>query len=120
MTVSKVLIVDDAATDRSNLLNILTSAGYVATTAASGREGLERALQEKPDVIFLDILMQDMDGFQLCRGLRAHETTKATPIVMVSSKNQKADRIWALEQGATGYVAKPYKPADILDSIRRY
>ena len=119
MGITKVLIVDDAATDRSNLQNIVTAAGYVASTAASGREGMERALQDKPDLIFLDIMMQDMDGFQLCRGLRANESTRTTPIVIVSSKNQKADRVWALEQGASAYVAKPYKAEDIIDSIRR-
>ncbi len=119
MTISKVLIVDDAATDRSNLQNIVTAAGFIASTANSGREGMERALLDKPDVILLDILMQDMDGFELCRSLRAHETTKKTPIVIVSSKNNKADRIWAMEQGATAYVAKPYKPEEIVESIRR-
>ena len=119
MTISKVLIVDDAAADRSNLQGIVTGAGYVASTAASGREGMARALADKPDLILLDILMQDMDGFELCRGLRANEITKKTPIVIVSSKNNKADRIWAMEQGANAYVAKPYKPEDILDSIRR-
>ncbi|HEU4602924.1 MAG TPA: response regulator [Steroidobacteraceae bacterium] len=119
MAITKVLIVDDAATDRSNLQSIVTSAGYVASTASSGREALERIARDKPDVIFLDILMPDMDGFELCRGLRANDTTKSTPIVVVSSKNQKADRVWALEQGANAYVAKPYKPEDIIDSIRR-
>jgi twitching motility two-component system response regulator PilH len=119
MAITRVLIVDDAAADRSNLQSIVTSAGYTATTAASGREGWERALHDKPDLIFLDILMEDMDGFELCRGLRANEATRSTPIIIVSSKNQKADRMWALEQGATAYVAKPYRPADILESIRR-
>lgn len=119
MVINKVLIVDDAAADRSNLQSIVTSAGYVASTAASGREAMERAVRDRPDIIFLDILMQDMDGFELCRGLRAHEATKSTPIVIVSSKNQKADRVWALEQGANAYVTKPYKPEDIIESIRR-
>lgn len=119
MTISKILIVDDAAADRSNLQGIVTGAGYVASTASSGREGLARALADKPDLILLDILMQDMDGFELCRGLRANEATKKTPIVIVSSKNNKADRIWAMEQGANAYIAKPYKPEDVLDSIRR-
>lgn len=120
MAITKVLIVDDAATDRSNLQSIVSSAGYVVTTASSGREGMERALAERPDLIFVDILMQDMDGFELCRGLRANATTRATPIVIVSSKNQRADRVWALEQGASAYVTKPYTSAEIIDSIRRY
>jgi twitching motility two-component system response regulator PilH len=119
MAITKVLIVDDAATDRTNLQAIVKAAGYETMTAASGIEGLERALKERPDLIFVDILMQDMDGFELCRGLRANEATRSTPIIIVSSKNQRADRVWALEQGATGYVAKPYKREDILESIRR-
>ena len=119
MTINRVLIVDDAATDRANLQSIVTAAGYVASTAASGREGMELALKTRPDAILLDILMQDMDGYELCRTLRANEATKSTPIIMVSSKNQKADRVWAAEQGATGYVPKPYKAQDIIDSLRR-
>ena len=119
MAISKVLIVDDAAAARSNLQSIGTAAGYVASTACSGREALEAVIRDTPDVILVDIVMQDMDGYQLCRGLRANESTKTTPIVVVSSKNQKADRMWAMEQGATAYVSKPYKPADILDSLKR-
>jgi twitching motility two-component system response regulator PilH len=119
MAITKVLIVDDAAADRTNLQTIVKAAGYEAVTAASGLEGLERALKEKPDLIFLDILMQDMDGYELCRGLRANQATRSTPIIIVSSKNQRADRMWALEQGATGYVTKPYRREDILESIRR-
>ncbi len=119
MSISKVLIVDDAAADRSHLERIVTAAGYQATTASSGQDGLAMAVEKHPDLIFLDILMPDMDGFSLCRGLRANDETRGIPVVIVSSKNQKADRMWALEQGAAGYVTKPYEPEDILEQIRR-
>jgi twitching motility two-component system response regulator PilH len=119
MSITKILIVDDAAADRANLLKIVTDAGFVASTAASGREGLQKALTERPDLIFLDILMDDLDGYQICRGVRANEATRATPIVIVSSKAQRADRVWALEQGASAYLTKPYRSQDILDQIKR-
>lgn len=119
MAITRVLIVDDAEADRSHLKTIVTAAGYHVRTASSGRDGLTQAVNEHPDLIFLDILMPDMDGFSLCRGLRANDATRAIPVVIVSSKNQKADRIWALEQGAAGYVTKPYTPEEILEQIRR-
>jgi len=117
MAISKILVVDDTNTDRLNLQNILQEAGYSVVTATSGREALEKAASERPDLIFLDIIMDDMDGFQTCRKLSADAASKHIPVVMVSSKDQKVDMMWARRQGARAYIVKPYTPNQITDQI---
>ena len=119
MAISKILVVDDTNTDRINLQSILVEAGYSVVTAASGREALEKAASERPDLIFLDIIMEDMDGFQTCRKLCADDSSKNIPVVMVSSKDQKVDMMWARRQGARAYIIKPYTPDQITDQIQK-
>lgn len=120
MSIKRVLIVDDAAPDRVNLEQIVSEDGLMVTTAANGIEALEKAKADTPDIIFLDILMPGMDGFETCRTLRANDSTRNIPVVMVSSKSNKADRIWAMEQGASGYITKPYTADDIRGMMQRF
>ncbi len=118
--VQRVLVVDDAEPDRLNLQQIVSENGITVASASSGREALEKARSDRPDLIFLDILMPDMDGFETCRMLRNDETTRGIPVVIVSSKSNKADRIWALEQGASAYITKPYTAADIQGTLAQF
>lgn len=120
MAIKRVLIVDDAAPDRVNLEQIISKDGLMVTTAANGQEAIEKARNDTFDLIFLDILMPDMDGFETCRNLRAEDSTRNIPVVMVSSKANKADRIWAMEQGASAYVTKPYTADDIKGALARF
>jgi twitching motility two-component system response regulator PilH len=120
MAISKILVVDDTNTDRLNLQTILHEAGYHVVTAASGREAVEKVQTERPDLVFLDIIMDDMDGFQTCRRLSNNEATKHIPVVMVSSKDQKVDMLWARKQGARAYITKPYTAQQITDQIQKF
>ena len=113
----KILIVDDAQTDRSNLEKIVSEAGHMTLLAESGLQAIERALRDKPDLILMDVNMPDMDGFAATRKLKADEATKHIPIVFVSSKDQKADKAWGQMLGAKGYVTKPYNREQILAQI---
>ena len=117
MAISKILIVDDAAADRLNLQKILAEAGYQVSSASSGKEALTKAAEEKPDLVFMDVVMEEMDGYQAVRKLKANDDTSGIPVVMVTSKNQPVDRIWAERKGARGFVSKPYTPQQIHDSI---
>ena len=119
MAANKVLVVDDSPTDLANLKGIVTGAGCTVVTATSGRDAIEKAKAEKPDVIFLDIIMQDMDGYEACRKLTNDADTKHIPVVFVTSKGQKADRVWAMMQGGKDLVAKPYTADDIVAQIER-
>lgn len=116
----KVLICDDSPAELANLRTILTDAGWHSVTASSGSDAIEKARSEKPTVILLDIVMPDMDGFEACRELQANPETKSIPIVFVSSKNQKADHIWAKMQGAKTLIGKPYAPDQILDALKAF
>lgn len=120
MAIKKVLVVDDSLTDLTNIKNIVSDAGCLVYTATNGEEAIEKAKTEKPDLIFLDIVMPDQDGFGTCRKLAASSETKEIPVVFVSSKNQKADRIWAQMQGAKGYVTKPYTPDTIVQQLHAF
>ena len=114
---SKILVVDDSAPDREKIRGILSDAGHRVVTANDGGSALEAARQERPDLIFLDIIMPEMDGFATCRELSRDADTREIPVVFVTSKDQKADRLWAQMQGAKGYITKPYESQAILDSV---
>lgn len=117
MAAAKILIVDDSSTDLLNLKNIVTKKGYDIITATNGKEAIAKALSEKPNLIFMDIIMDEMDGYSACREISNNAETKDIPVVFVSSKNQKADTIWAQKQGGRGLVSKPYTEDQILEKI---
>jgi len=114
----KALIVDDSPSEIANLKSILSDAGCMVVTASSGQEAVEKAKTEKPGIIFLDIVMPDMDGYEACRILSADPVTKGIPVVFVTSKGQKADMVWGQMQGAKGHIAKPYSPDQITDQLK--
>jgi twitching motility two-component system response regulator PilH len=116
---AKLLVVDDSATERDHLRDMLIKAGHVVITAVSGRQGVALAQSEHPDLVFMDIVMEDLDGFHATRSLREGPETGGIPVVVVSSRNQKADKMWAQLQGAKGYVVKPYLAEEILGHVDR-
>ena len=120
MAVNKVLLVDDSPTDLANLEEIIQDTGCTTITATTGREAIEKAKREQPDLIFMDIIMPDMDGYEACRKICGDGSTKNIPVIFVTSKGQKADRIWAQMQGGKALVAKPYTPDDIVDQLKSF
>ena len=120
MPAKKVLVVDDTAAHLQQIKEIVADAGYHVITATSGREAVERARSDLPDMIFLDIVMDDLDGYGACREITRDQATSEIPVVFVSTKNQRADRIWAAKQGARALISKPIEQAAIVDSLHRY
>ncbi len=114
----KALIVDDSAADLANLKTILNDAGCSVITATGGAEAIAKAKSDKPQIIFLDVVMPDMDGYEACRQLASDPDTKSIPVVFVTSKGQKADKVWGELQGAKGHVAKPYSADQIIDQLK--
>jgi twitching motility two-component system response regulator PilH len=110
----KVLVVDDAAVDLKNLERIVSDAGAVVVTASSGAEAMAKAKELQPQLIMMDVNMPGLDGFSTARQLASDPLTKGIPIVFVTSKDQKADRVFAQMLGARGYVTKPYAAHDIV------
>lgn len=120
MSIQKVLVVDDSNTDLSNIQGIVSNAGYQVITASNGREAISAANTHKPDLIFLDVIMPEVDGYETCRELTGNSGTKNIPVVFVTSKNQKADKVWGQMQGGKAYVTKPYTPNDIIEQIKAF
>jgi twitching motility two-component system response regulator PilH len=117
VAIQKVLIVDDARPDLLNLERIVSAAGYTTLTATNGLQAVEMSKTAMPDVILMDVNMDQMDGFAATRAIGGDAATKSIPVVLVTSKNQKADRVWAQMLGVKGYVTKPYTPDQILNAI---
>ncbi len=115
---SLALVVDDAAVDRDRIADILHCAGWQVDLAVSGREALEKALARPPDIIFMDIVMPGMDGFEACRRLAEDPRTRAIPIVFVSTKSQRADHLWARMQGGRELIGKPFTAEQLLGALR--
>ncbi len=113
----KVLVVDDSQVDRDKLGSLLKSNGCQVEFAENGQLGLAAAKANKPEVIFMDVNMPVMDGFAAVRALRNEADLKDIPVVMVTSKDQKADRAWGKMLGAKGYVAKPFEDSEILSVL---
>jgi twitching motility two-component system response regulator PilH len=88
-------------------------------TASGGKEALDKAKAERPDLIFLDIMMPDIDGFATCRALQNDPQTKSIPVIFVTSKGQRADRVWAQMQGGKDLVAKPFTADQIVEQINK-
>jgi twitching motility two-component system response regulator PilH len=120
MSIKKVLIVDDSPVDRANMEAIVIDAGCLSVTAASGKEAMTKARAENPDLIFLDVIMPDLDGFATCRMLSQDPKTKHIPVVFTTSKNQKVDRVWGQMQGGKAYIVKPYTPEQIVTQIHAF
>ena len=117
---SKVLIVDDSRVDLEILKAIVSKAGHEVITAISGQEAVDKAVSTHPDLIFMDVIMENKDGFEACREIIANTETKHIPIVFVTGKCQKADRIWAELQGGKALVGKPFTPDEIMTEINKH
>jgi len=113
---SRILIIEDELPMRTALKDCLESEGYRVLTAAEGESGLKRAVEEKPDLILLDIMMPRLDGFAVCAELRRHNN--ALPILMLTAKGQIEDRVHGLDVGADDYLIKPFSTEELLARVR--
>ena len=111
----KILVVDDEAEIVELLSDYLDAEGYSVTVASDGREALEKAKKEKPDLVILDIMMPELDGFEVCRAIRAQSNI---PIIMLSAKQQEGDKVLGLGLGADDYIAKPFSPREVVARVR--
>jgi len=116
----KVLIVDDDAFLSGIYATKLELEGFAVVTARDGDEGLKAAFKEKPDLILLDVLMPKLDGFEVLKRLKAEESTKATPVIMLTNLGQKEDIEKGLEEGAIDYLIKAhFVPAEAVAKIKK-
>jgi DNA-binding response OmpR family regulator len=115
----KVLIVDDSQAESRLMQAFLQTAGYVAV-AISDPTRIEQMLEsEHPSLILLDVVMPGRNGFQACRELKSNGQYKQIPIVLVTSKGGESDKFWGMQQGADGYVVKPFTSEQLIGEVQR-
>jgi DNA-binding response OmpR family regulator len=112
----RVLIIEDELPMRTALRDVLAGEGYRVLTAADGESGLQRAIDEKPDLILLDIMMPKLDGYAVCAELR--RLSNLVPILMLTAKGQVEDRVQGLDVGADDYLVKPFSTEELLARVR--
>src|SRR5467141_2951664 len=114
----KILIIEDE-TDVADLLTLnLRKAGYKVSMTADGASGLQKARDDGPDFIILDLMLPKMSGLEVCKILKGDTATAQIPILMLTAKAEEIDRIVGLEFGADDYVTKPFSPREVILRIR--
>ncbi|HVR69478.1 MAG TPA: response regulator [Vicinamibacteria bacterium] len=113
----KILVVDDEDDILQFLELVLREKGYDVVTAAGGQEALTRAQIEKPDLVLLDIMMPQMDGWEVLKLLRVDEDTADIPVAMLSARTEAKDRVQGLQEGAVDYICKPFALQELLEKI---
>jgi twitching motility two-component system response regulator PilH len=117
MTIKNILIVEDSATDRQFLSDLLVKNGYKVITAQNAQEALAKAKELRPDLVLMDVVMPGENGFQATRTLAKDEATKSIPVIICTSKGQETDKAWGLKQGARDYIVKPVRGPELLAKI---
>jgi DNA-binding response OmpR family regulator len=116
----KVLIVDDSLAQTRLMKSVLEQAGF-QTVASSDPLKVEQVIaSERPQLILLDVIMPGRNGFQVCRELKANAEFSRIPVVLVTSKSAESDRFWGEQQGADGYVTKPFSKEELLEQVEKF
>src|ERR1019366_2525355 len=115
---TRILIVEDDPDIAQLVGRYLDKAGYTTERAASGREALQAIALRPPDLLVLDLMLPQLDGLEVCRLLRANETTAGIPIIMLTARAEESERIVGLEIGADDYLAKPFSPNELVARVR--
>jgi len=117
---SRILIIDDAPANIQTLSTLLKERGYNINIATNGRQGLEVLERIRPDLILLDIMMPEMDGFETCRRIKASTAWREIPIIFLTAKTDTADIVRGFELGAVDYVAKPFNAHELLARVNTH
>lgn len=114
---AKILVVDDSPSEMAKFRDILSRNQHEVIEAHTGEEGIKKAIDLLPDVILMDVVMPEMNGFQATRQITKNAATSHIPVVIISTKNQETDRVWGKRQGAKDYLSKPVTEEELLQVI---
>lgn len=117
---ARVLIVDDSPTEKLAIYSMLKKYGHNFLFADDGESAIATAREKKPDIILMDIIMPELNGYQATRKLMQDKETAHIPVIMVTSKTQESDRFWGLRQGACAYVCKPATEEELAALINEH
>ena len=115
-----VLIVDDSKSDRKLAKKVVSKLGHEIIEATNGHEALDMLQEYMPDLILMDVVMPEMDGFATCRAIREKKMFARVPIVLITTKNTASDEYWGKKQGATAHLGKPYGPKDLSEAVEQF
>jgi CheY-like chemotaxis protein len=116
---TRVLIIEDDATLRSNIIDVLDMSGYEVISAPDGAQGVQAAREHQPDVIVCDVRMPGLDGFGVLRTLRQDPATAAIPLIFLTARAELADRRAGIEAGAAGYITKPFSISELIEAVAK-
>ncbi|HEY4529118.1 MAG TPA: twitching motility response regulator PilH [Luteimonas sp.] len=114
---ARILIVDDSPSQLMGIRRIVESLGHEALTAEDGAAGVEAAKRELPDLILMDVVMPNLNGFQATRSITRDPATKHIPVILVTTKDQETDKVWGMRQGARAYITKPFSDTELSRTI---
>lgn len=117
---AKVMVIDDSQTIRRTAETLLVKEGYAVITAADGFEALAKIADQKPDLIFIDIMMPRLDGYQACALIKGNAKYSSTPVIMLSSKDGLFDRARGRIVGSDEYLTKPFTKDELLGAVKAY
>ena len=117
---ANILVVDDVSQNLKLLSDMLIDAGHTVRPARTGRIAIESARRQPPDLVLLDIRMPEMDGFEICRQLKANPTTAAVPIIFISALEDSQDKVRAFEAGGVDYITKPFQQSEVLSRVHTH
>ncbi|HNV83418.1 MAG TPA: twitching motility response regulator PilH [Arenimonas sp.] len=116
---ARILIVDDSPSQLMGMKRIVEKLGHEALSAEDGAQGVEVAKANVPDLILMDVVMPNLNGFQATRAISKEATTSHIPIVLVTTKDQETDKVWGMRQGAKAYITKPFNEAELVAVINK-
>jgi CheY-like chemotaxis protein len=116
---TKVLVVDDSQAEIRLLQSVLQQGGFHSVAISDPTKIEETIEEERPNVILLDVVMPQRNGFQACRELKNQALYSQIPVILVTSKSAPSDRYWGEQQGANGYVSKPFTPDELISTVKR-
>jgi len=114
-----IMVVEDSPTYLRQISDLLQDRGYHTITAIDGEEAMEKAIQNDPTLIVLDVILPKKNGFQVCRQLKTSPATQNIKILMLTSKSQDSDRFWGLKQGADEYMTKPFDEDELVTNVTK-
>ncbi len=112
-----ILVAEDSPTELRLVLSVLQNKGYTIITAVDGEDAIKKAEQGKPQLAILDVVMPKKNGFQVTRHLKTSASTPNIKVILLTSKNQEADKFWGMKQGADVYLTKPFDNEMLLESV---
>ncbi|PPU42180.1 twitching motility response regulator PilH [Xanthomonas arboricola] len=116
---ARILIVDDSPSQLLGIQRIVEKLGHDTITATDGAAGVEAAKSSLPDLVLMDVVMPNLNGFQATRTLKREPTTRHIPVILVTTKDQDTDRMWGMRQGARAYITKPFSEDELLEVMER-